>query len=118
MAMWHQQAINLLIIGAVMLSSCMASERTAADSGSIRGNEMDRVNVTVSIDEAYLNQFQQITEAMQATGLEIDRTMPRIGIVTGSIHQDRISALDEIEGVEHVERERTYQLAPPDSEIQ
>ena len=79
---------------------------------------MNKVKITVSIDEAHINQIQEIAAQLGAMGMEIKQTMPAIGLVIGSVQAEKIPSLYKVEGIQNVEPERTYQLAPPNSDVQ
>ena len=79
---------------------------------------MNKVKITVSIDEAHINQIQEVAAQLEAMGMEIKQTMPTIGLVIGSVQSEKIPSLYKVEGIQNVEPERTYQLAPPNSEVQ
>ena len=79
---------------------------------------MDKVQVTVSLDEAHIGQINQVADQLRAAGLEVDQVLSTIGIVTGSIEADIMPSLSQVDGVESVEQGRTYKLAPPNSDLQ
>ena len=79
---------------------------------------MNRVQINVSIDDAYIDQIQEVADRLKDTGMDVEQTMQIVGVVTGSIDSDKISSLYSVEGVQAVESQRTYQLNPPDSDIQ
>lgn len=79
---------------------------------------MSKVQVSISIDDAHINQIPEIVKSLQSAGMDVEQTLPSIGVISGSVSLDQVNRLDKIEGVQHVEPERIYQLAPPDSDIQ
>ena len=79
---------------------------------------MSKVQVSISIDDAHINQISEIAKNLQSMGMDVEQTLPSIGVISGSVSSDQVNHLDKIEGVQHVESERSYQLAPPDSDIQ
>jgi hypothetical protein len=79
--------------------------------------DMSKVQVSISIDDAHINQISEIVKSLQSAGMDVERTLPSIGVISGSVSLDQVNRLDKIEGV-HVEPEHSYQLAPPDSDIQ
>ncbi len=79
---------------------------------------MDKIQVTVSLDEAHISQINQVADQLRAAGLEVDQVLSTIGIVTGSIESENMSSLSQVDGVESVEQDRTYKLAPPNSDVQ
>ncbi len=85
---------------------------------SIQGTEMSQIQISVSIDNAHLPQINQISQQLQSSGMNVERTLSTIGVISGSIQSDRLNSLYQIEGVQNVEPQQSYQLAPPSSELQ
>lgn len=79
---------------------------------------MSTVNVTISVDNAHLEQISEITERLQSAGMNVEQTLPTIGVISGSIDSEQVNRLYQIEGVRTIEPQQSYQLAPPESEIQ
>ncbi len=79
---------------------------------------MFQVPIGVSIDDAHLPQIQQISEQLQASGMSVEETLSSIGVITGSIESEQVKNLYQIEGVQNVESQQSYQIAPPDSDVQ
>ncbi|NJK56934.1 MAG: ketohydroxyglutarate aldolase [Pleurocapsa sp. SU_5_0] len=79
---------------------------------------MSQVQISVSVDDAYLPQIEQISQQLQSSGMNVEQTLSSIGIINGSIDSARLNSLDQIEGIKNVESQQGYQLAPPNSELQ
>lgn len=79
---------------------------------------MSEVKISVSVDDAHLSQISQISQQLQSSGMNIEQTLSTIGIVSGSIQADKLNSLYQIEGVKDVESQQSFQLAPPNSDIQ
>lgn len=79
---------------------------------------MPKIKVSVSVDDTHVNQILKVAESLQSVGMDVEQTLPSVGIVSGSIASDQVNRLYQIEGVQHIEPERSYQLAPPDSDVQ
>lgn len=79
---------------------------------------MPKIKVSISIDDAHLEQIREISQKLQSVGLHVEQTLPIVGIISGSVESDQINAFYQVEGVQHIEPEGGFQLAPPDSEIQ
>jgi hypothetical protein len=84
----------------------------------LRGIDMSKIKVSISVDDAHINQISEIAKSLQSVGMDVEQTLPSIGVISGSISSDQVNRLDQIEGVQHVDPERSYQLAPPDSDVQ
>ena len=79
---------------------------------------MSKVQVTISVDDAHLEQIDQVAEQLKTAGLSVDQTMSTLGIVTGSVDSEKMSSLSEVAGVDSVEVDKTITLPPPGSDIQ
>lgn len=79
---------------------------------------MSSVNLSVAVDDDYLNRMPEVVQKLQVAGMKVEQVMETLGIITGSCDSQKVEALSQIEGVTHVEPARSYQIAPPDSEIQ
>jgi hypothetical protein len=90
----------------------------AENTDVFRGTDMPKVKVSVSVDDAHVNQILKVAEGLQSVGMDVEQTLPSVGVISGSISSDQVNRLYEIEGVQHIEPERSYQLAPPDSNVQ
>jgi len=74
-------------------------------------------HVNVSVADDYLDRFTTVVQHCKKAGLKIEQQLAQIGIVSGSIDSAKLADLEQVEGVTAVERSRTYQIAPPNSEI-
>ena len=79
---------------------------------------MSKVKVTISIGDAHLEQIDQVVDQLKAKGLDVEQTMATLGIVTGSVDSDKLSALSKVAGVDSVQKEKTVNLPPPGSDVQ
>lgn len=79
---------------------------------------MSKVTVSISIDDSHLAQILEVVKNLESMGMTVEQTLPSIGVIGGSIDSEQIDRLYQIEGVQHIEPERSYQLPPPDSDVQ
>jgi hypothetical protein len=77
---------------------------------------MATVSVTVADD--HLGRIDEIVAELRREGMRVDQVLKEVGVITGSVPDDRLHALDAVPGVESVEGTTTFQLPPPDSPIQ
>lgn len=76
----------------------------------------DRVVVTVHDDQ--LDHVEEVADQLRGAGMRIDQVLGEIGVITGSLPEDRRAAVLSMPGIAAVENETTFQVPPPDSEIQ
>jgi hypothetical protein len=77
-----------------------------------------KTKVSIVVAEDYESRFPEVLEAAQLAGLEVEEQLPTIGVITGTIDESKRSMLERVQGVAAVESPRTYQLPPPESDIQ
>jgi hypothetical protein len=82
------------------------------------GSKGTGARVTVTVDDAHLDDVEGLAERLRAEGLEIDEVLGDIGVITGSVSADKRRSIDGLEGVAGVEEEATFQLPPPEAGIQ
>lgn len=75
--------------------------------------------VTVSVDDQHLKDIQTVATHLRAQGMHIDQVLDGLGMITGSVpDQERSESVVHVTGVASVERQITYQLPPPDADVQ
>lgn len=79
---------------------------------------MARIDVSVAIDDAHLAEFDAVLKRAKRAGLKTTRALPEIGIVTGTIDDEKLPALRKVKGIASIETERQIQLPPPESDTQ
>ncbi|MBD2665494.1 keto-hydroxyglutarate-aldolase/keto-deoxy-phosphogluconate aldolase [Richelia sinica FACHB-800] len=79
---------------------------------------MSNVNLSIAVDENYLNQIQEVAQNLQSAGMNVEQMLDNLGIITGSCDSEKVESLSQVEGVSHVELSREYQLPSPESDLQ
>jgi hypothetical protein len=79
---------------------------------------MPKVQISISIDDAHISQIPKIVKDLESLGMNVGQTLPGIGIISGSVSSEQLNSLKEIEGVQQIESEQSYQIAPPSSDVQ
>ncbi|MGB3761927.1 MAG: hypothetical protein WA966_01815 [Ornithinimicrobium sp.] len=75
--------------------------------------------VTVSVDDQHLKDIQTVATHLRDQGMHIDQILDGLGMITGSVpDQERSESVVHVTGVASVERQITYQLPPPDADVQ
>jgi hypothetical protein len=80
------------------------------------GMATEKVNVIIADD--YRKRFAAVVRQCIKAGLKVEQELKEVGVVSGFIASTKLAALDRVKGVAAVERERAFQLSPPDSNIQ
>lgn len=76
------------------------------------------MRVTVVIRQDQSDRVEDIAAQLRSAGMQVERVLATLGMITGSVAEGQRSTLEHIEGVGSVSEERTVQIAPPDAEIQ
>ncbi|HQR33364.1 MAG TPA: ketohydroxyglutarate aldolase [Blastocatellia bacterium] len=79
---------------------------------------MSKVNLTVSVANDHLKDFSDVAVRCRKAGMNITQEMKSIGMITGSIDESALEKLRIVKGVSLVELERSFQIAPPGSDVQ
>lgn len=75
--------------------------------------------VVVSVDDQFLGDITTVVEHLRSVGMHIDQVLDDLGMITGSVpDEERSEMVVQVVGVTSVERQISYQLPPPDSEVQ
>jgi hypothetical protein len=74
--------------------------------------------VTVTVDEAHAGAIDEVAARLRDAGMDIDRVLGAIGVITGSVAASQIPLVEAAEGVASVEEQTSFKLPPPDAEVQ
>ncbi|WP_353154940.1 hypothetical protein [Pollutimonas bauzanensis] len=67
---------------------------------------MTKLLVSLIVEETYLVHFSEIVESCKAAGMDVQRQMTTVGVISGTIEASRVKVLAQIRGVRHVEESR------------
>ncbi|HJT91133.1 MAG TPA: hypothetical protein VJ777_04210 [Mycobacterium sp.] len=76
---------------------------------------MSEQSVTVTTDG---RDIDATVESLRAAGMTVTDVHREIGIVSGTVAPADRDALDGLPGVAAVEADRSFEVAPPDSDVQ
>lgn len=78
----------------------------------------DHEKITVTVGDDHVADVNGVAERLKGAGMNVDQVLDAMGIITGSVPAGRRAAIERLPGVAAVEAEHTFQIAPPDAEIQ
>ena len=78
----------------------------------------NRVRLSVSVEDAQLTRFPEVVRACKQAGMKVEEQMEAIGVISGEIDAAKLDDLRRVRGVAHVEEERSFRIAPPESDVQ
>jgi hypothetical protein len=76
---------------------------------------MSQQNVTVTTDG---RDIDATVESLRAAGMTVTDVLREIGIVSGTVASADRDSLDGVQGVSAVETDQSFEIAPPDSDVQ
>ncbi|HET6735365.1 MAG TPA: hypothetical protein VFH65_22130 [Mycobacterium sp.] len=76
---------------------------------------MSEQSVTVTTDG---RDIDATVESLRAAGMTVTDVHREIGIVSGTVAPADRDSLDGVQGVEAVEADQGFEIAPPDSDVQ
>lgn len=115
---WKFSSAMTLAALCLAMSVGVSAGGIAENSPQGEGDDMAQAAITVSIDDQHLSQIEQVSQALQRSGMTVEQTLPIVGIITGTMPSEKIDDLREIEGVQSIELQQGYQLPAPGSDIQ
>lgn len=74
--------------------------------------------VTVTVSDDHLDALHTVAAALRANGMQVHEVLDTVGVISGSVPEDRRGSLSAVDGVEAVEDVHTFQLPPPESPVQ
>ena len=77
-----------------------------------------RERVTVTVAGSGLARIDDLVGRLQSEGMEVEQVLGSLGIVVGSVPAGGRAAITALPDVAAVEGETTFQLPPPDNEVQ
>jgi uncharacterized membrane-anchored protein len=74
--------------------------------------------VTITVDDTHLDRIDEVAAHLRSSGMQVDQVLNEIGVISGSVPDDRRQLLKTVTGVQSVEDAATVQLPPPESPVQ
>ncbi len=72
--------------------------------------------MTVADDQ--LANIDELVDRLRAAGMQVDQVLPTVGVITGSVTESQRTSIENVPGVAAAEGETTFQIAPPDADVQ
>jgi hypothetical protein len=74
--------------------------------------------VSVTVDDEHVATISRVAEALRDRGMEVRQVLDTLGLITGTVPEERRRSLERVDGVVSVDEDRTYRLPPPDAPVQ
>ena len=75
-------------------------------------------DITVTVSDDHRGSIDEVAAALRDNGMQVSQVLDAIGIISGSVPDDRRQSMEAVEGVAAVEEEHAFQIPPPDSPVQ
>jgi len=76
------------------------------------------LNIVVTVGPQRLTEVADVAEELRGRGMVVERVLESTGLITGTVPDNLRDTLGSVPGVASVDVERSYQLPPPDADIQ
>ncbi|MGH2901850.1 MAG: ketohydroxyglutarate aldolase [Solirubrobacteraceae bacterium] len=76
------------------------------------------LSVTITVADTHRGEIDEVAERLRAAGMEVERVLAAIGVITGAVDQPRLAELAAVVGVAGVQEQASFRLAPPDADVQ
>ncbi|PWW21257.1 hypothetical protein JD79_00385 [Geodermatophilus normandii] len=80
------------------------------------GSPLSRFSVTV--DDGHLAELDSVASALRDSGMEVERVLGALGVITGQAPADARPSLLAVPGVTSVDEQLRVSLPPPDASVQ
>jgi hypothetical protein len=81
-------------------------------------SDSTKTKVSIVIADDYRDRVSEVVEAARQAGLDVEEQLSTLGLITGAIDESKRPMLESVRGVSAVEVRRSFQLPPPESDVQ
>ena len=77
-----------------------------------------RRSVTVVVADSHAGDVAAVAARLAQAGMQVEQVLVALGVITGSVDDAALSSLEDLAGVARIEQQRSFQIAPPDADVQ
>lgn len=77
-----------------------------------------RRHVTVTVADSHAGELDDVAGRLARAGMQVEQVLVALGVVTGSVEDAQLAAIEALPGVAAVEQQASFRLAPPDADVQ
>ena len=77
-----------------------------------------RRSVTVIVAESHAGAIDELAARLRQAGMDVEQVLGALGVITGSIDDVQLAAIEALPGIAAVEPQASFQIPPPDAELQ
>lgn len=79
---------------------------------------MTKVPITISVDDEHLSQVPAVAAALREKGVTVEKELEASGVIIGSVDTADLAEIEDVAGVAFVEQERSFDIGPPERDVQ
>ena len=79
---------------------------------------MAKVRLSLSVSDSHMGKINEVAQAAKKAGLKVEQRLDDLGVLIGSIDENKVGQLHSIDGISHVDNAQVVGVPPPDSPIQ
>lgn len=76
------------------------------------------MEITVTVGPDSLREIDRIAEELRAGGMQVQRVLHELGLITGTMPDGQRGVLTRIDGVQSIDQDKHVEIPPPESEMQ
>ena len=73
---------------------------------------------SVTVDDGHVAEMDAVAQALRDSGMQVERVLGTLGVITGRAPVDARPSLLAVEGVTSVDEQLRFRLPPPDAPVQ
>ena len=74
--------------------------------------------VTVTASDPQAAAMEELATRLRQAGMDVDQLLGALGVITGSVDDAQLAAIEVLPGVAAVEAQAKVQIPPPDADVQ
>jgi uncharacterized NAD-dependent epimerase/dehydratase family protein len=74
--------------------------------------------VTVTAADPQAGAMEELATRLRQAGMDVDQLLGALGVITGTVDDARLAAIEALPGVAAVEAQGSFQIPPPDADVQ
>ena len=77
-----------------------------------------RRQVTVTVADSHASDLAGVAGRLAQAGMRVEQVLAALGVITGSVEDAQLTSIAALPGVRAVEEQVSFQIAPPDADVQ
>lgn len=77
-----------------------------------------RSEVAVTVADSHAGDVGEVAGRLRDAGMDVTQVLAAVGVITGSVDASQLGTIAALPGVAAVEPQASFQVAPPDADVQ